>query len=139
MRIEREETIGKELGELQVRLERLNAAVAGVNARISEDIAARQDAAVLGLSVAEFQQRAAGIAYLEKKRSELLIEKLGLESSIEDKKIELTEAMKDRKTMEKLKENAFQEYMEAFEKNEQKITDELVSYNGAKKSAENDL
>ena len=40
----------------------------------------------------------------------------------------LEEAMKERKTLEKLKEDAFAEYMKEYEKEEQKEIDELVSF-----------
>ena len=40
----------------------------------------------------------------------------------------LEEAMKDRKTLEKLKEDAFVEYKKEYEKEEQKEIDELVSF-----------
>jgi len=40
----------------------------------------------------------------------------------------LEEAMKERKTLEKLKDDAFAEYMKEYEKEEQKEIDELVSF-----------
>lgn len=40
----------------------------------------------------------------------------------------LEEAIKERKTLEKLKEDAFSEYKKAYEKEEQKEIDELVSF-----------
>lgn len=40
----------------------------------------------------------------------------------------LEDAMKERKTLEKLKEDAFSEYMKTYEKEEQKEIDELVSF-----------
>ena len=44
-------------------------------------------------------------------------------------RIRLNEAMVERKTQEKLKEKAWQEYMEEFEAEEQKEIDELNSFN----------
>lgn len=43
-------------------------------------------------------------------------------------RLRLEEAMKERKTLEKLKEDAFAEYVKAYEKEEQKEIDELVSF-----------
>ena len=40
----------------------------------------------------------------------------------------LEEAMKERKTLERLREDAFAEYMKEYEKEEQKEIDELVSF-----------
>lgn len=43
-------------------------------------------------------------------------------------RIRLEEAMKERKTLEKLREDAFAEYVKEYEKEEQKEIDELVSF-----------
>lgn len=139
MRIEKEELIAGELGELQGMLDAVKRSVSEFSRRIAHHTELQKRGAEAGMTIAEFQQGAVNIAYLEKKRDESLLEQVSLEAKIEDKKLELMEAMKDRKTMEKLKENALREYIDEFEKNEQKIIDELVSYNGAKKSAENSL
>lgn len=43
-------------------------------------------------------------------------------------RIRLEEAMKERKTLEKLRDDAFAEYVKEYEKEEQKEIDELVSF-----------
>jgi len=43
-------------------------------------------------------------------------------------RMRLEDAMKERKTLEKLKEDTFAEYMKEYEKEEQKEIDELVSF-----------
>lgn len=43
-------------------------------------------------------------------------------------RMRLEEAIKERKTLEKLKEDAFAQYMKDYEKEEQKEIDELVSF-----------
>ena len=54
------------------------------------------------------------------------------EAFVEEKRIELVEAMRDRKTLETLKENDFEEFLDEEKKAEQKIVDEIVSYRGSK-------
>lgn len=51
------------------------------------------------------------------------------EQRLEDARIRLNDAMVERKTQEKLKEKAWQEYIEEYEAQEQKTIDELNSFN----------
>ncbi len=50
------------------------------------------------------------------------------EKNVEVARIRMTEAMKERKTYEKLKENEFEKFLAEINKQEQKEIDELVSY-----------
>jgi flagellar FliJ protein len=50
------------------------------------------------------------------------------EQFAEMKRKELVEAMRDRKTIERLRENALEEYKEDEKRGEQKQVDEVVSY-----------
>ena len=50
------------------------------------------------------------------------------EKAAEEKRLELIEAMKERKMLDRLKEKAFEEYVTEEKKAEQKVIDELVSY-----------
>lgn len=56
-----------------------------------------------------------------------------VEAYVEEKRAELVEAMRDRKTLETLKENDFEEFLEEEKKAEQKVVDEIVSYRGSKR------
>ncbi|MDF2820726.1 MAG: hypothetical protein K0R15_1167 [Clostridiales bacterium] len=47
---------------------------------------------------------------------------------LEKSRVELNKAMIERKTHEKLRENAFQEFLIEVEKDEKKAVDELISY-----------
>lgn len=47
-----------------------------------------------------------------------------------EKRSELTEAMKKRKIMEKLKEKALEEFIEHYEQEERKVVEEIVTYKG---------
>ena len=55
------------------------------------------------------------------------------EALVEEKRAELVEAMRDKKAMETLKENDFEEFLEEEKKAEQKVVDEIVSYRGSRK------
>ena len=50
-------------------------------------------------------------------------------------RMRLEDAMKERKTLEKLKEDAFSDYVKEYEKEEQKEIDELVSFRYESESA----
>lgn len=47
---------------------------------------------------------------------------------LEQKRLILTEAMKERKMLDKLKENKFENFLEEEKRAEQKVIDEIVSY-----------
>lgn len=57
---------------------------------------------------------------------------------LEKARIKLNEAMVDRKTHEKLKENAFESFKEEIKVQEKKEVDELVSFKFKKKSSSED-
>ena len=57
------------------------------------------------------------------------------EQKLEVQRKRLEEAIKERKVHEVLKENAFEEYKREYEREEQKIVDELVSFQYAEKQA----
>ena len=59
---------------------------------------------------------------------ELLVEVKVAQKNLEMARIRLNENMKDRKTHEKLRENAFEEFLLELSAQEKKEIDELVSY-----------
>lgn len=54
------------------------------------------------------------------------------EAFVEQKRQELVEAMRDKKTLETLRDNDFEEFLIEEKKQEQKVVDEIVSYKGSK-------
>ena len=54
---------------------------------------------------------------------------------VEERRLELVEAMRERKALEILKENQYEEFLMEEKQAEQKVVDEIVSYRGAKKSS----
>ena len=71
---------------------------------------------------------------------EVLKERIALQQKVvkaaeqfaEDKRKELVEAMRDRKTIERLRDNAYEEFVEEEKHDEQKQVDAVVSYRYAK-------
>jgi flagellar FliJ protein len=60
------------------------------------------------------------------------------EKEVEVARVRLSEAMRERKTFEKLREKAFEAFLEEESRAEQKEVDELVSYRyGTKTMADN--
>ena len=84
-----------------------------------------------------------GVNPLEIQRYNLFIDKLKhliklqeqaiikAQAWVEKKRAELVEAMRDRKTLDALKENDFEEFLVEEKKAEQKVVDEIVSYRTA--------
>ena len=73
--------------------------------------------------------------YIEKmkwliKRQEQVVAEA--EAFVEIKRQELVEAMRDKKTLETLRDNDFEEFLVEEKKQEQKIVDEIVSYKGSR-------
>ena len=62
------------------------------------------------------------------KRQEFVVEQC--EIFVEQKRQELVEAMRDKKTLETLRENDFEEFLIEEKKLEQKVVDEIVSFKG---------
>lgn len=53
------------------------------------------------------------------------------ERVVEEARLKLNEAMRERKTLDRLRENAFEEYESDLRRSEQKEIDEFVSYRGS--------
>jgi len=73
--------------------------------------------------------------YLDKLKLWIKAQKVAIsiaEAFVEEKRQELVEAMRERKALDKLKENDYNEYLIEEKKAEQKSIDEIVSYKTAK-------
>lgn len=80
------------------------------------------------IAPAELQRHNNYLTYLKEAvaKQEIVIQKA--EEQAELRRLELVEAMKDRKTLEKLKENVYEQYLIEEKQAEMKVTDEIVSY-----------
>lgn len=74
-----------------------------------------------------------GKTFYREKKNFLLKRIAQADQKIEKIKINLSEAMKKRKTMEKLKEKAFEQYVESINQAEQKLIEEIVNYKNSKR------
>ncbi|MCL2170430.1 MAG: flagellar export protein FliJ [Defluviitaleaceae bacterium] len=74
--------------------------------------------------------------YLEKLKMMIKAQEMVVEMAtafVEQKRLELVEAMREKKAMEKLKENAYEQHVIEEKQEEQKSIDEIVSYKTAVK------
>lgn len=80
------------------------------------------------LHVLEIRQKEEAIEILKMyvRQQEIVVKQR--EQELEEARIRLSEAIKERKTFEKLREKAFAEFVAEENKKEQKEVDELVSY-----------
>ncbi len=74
------------------------------------------------------------IIELDKQIAAKTIEVLEAEEEVERKRKELADAVKDRKTLDRLKEIDFENYMLEEKQEEQRIIDEIVTYKFREKS-----
>ncbi|MCI8804308.1 MAG: flagellar export protein FliJ [Clostridiales bacterium] len=81
-----------------------------------------------GIKSAELRRYNEYISYIKNKIEEQEIVVKNAEDFAEDKRVELVEAMKERKMLDVLKENDKAEYNKEQLLKEQKIVDEIVSY-----------
>nr|MBP3598238.1 flagellar export protein FliJ [Eubacterium sp.] len=85
------------------------------------------------LSVVEIRRREDAVEVIKMYVMQQLLTVKRCEKEVEVARDKLTEAMKERKTFEKLREKAFEAFLIEEQKAEQKEVDELVSYKyGAK-------
>ena len=73
--------------------------------------------------------------YIEFTKEKIVIQKgviIKVEQLLEQARLELVEATKERKMLDKLKEKKFEEYIDEEKKQEQKMVDEIVSYKYSK-------
>lgn len=87
-----------------------------------------------GLKGYEIQQINHFQSYFRKRIESYEIEIIQMEKIIETVKLELMEAIKERKIMEKIKEVDFKAYLDAINVMEGKETDEVVNFQNSKRS-----
>lgn len=133
IREEAEERVATELGELNFQLNNLKADFRR-NAALQRSYEDRVEQALRsGDGSIDLSSIDRSKAYYRRIKTDLeskIEEKL---TEIDAKKAELAEAMKDRKIMEKLKENQFEEYIEMHNKAEEKAVEEIVNFKNSKR------
>lgn len=84
----------------------------------------------------EMKQFSEGKRYYRNKKNRLDQQILELNQEMQRIKIDLVEAMKDRKIMDKLKEHAFQAFLEAINEADEKLIEEVVNFSNNKRDGE---
>lgn len=77
-----------------------------------------------------------GKNYYKKQKHMLTLELKKVDTKIKEVQESLVAAMKERKVMDKLKEKAFQEFVEAINEADAKVIEEVVNYSNNKKNGE---
>lgn len=132
MKMDREEAVANELAEIVKQLRDVNLRIDSIEDKTSRFQVEFMKRKETGLTALELQQGNEMAEYYRRTRNDLLRNRQEVEMRRDDKKHELSEAMKERKIMEKLKEQAFQAYVEEYERNERKGIEEIVTYRGSK-------
>lgn len=134
MHMDREVEIGGELAALMNELAIMDQSMRVLekkNEALSKEIDQKKE---FGTSVYEICRADEGRRYFKIQMLSLEERRCAQIDKIASKRMELTDAMKRRKIMEKLKEKAHDEYVEEFEREERRIIEEIVTYKGSVKS-----
>lgn len=89
-----------------------------------------------GNAGAEMFQFNQGKTYYKKQREKLMLDIANIDRQIALTQVKLVEAMKDRKIMEKLKEQALNEFYEAINEADAKLIEEVVNFSNNKKDGD---
>jgi flagellar FliJ protein len=89
---------------------------------------AYREMAMGSIKVRELADAKNAIEFQRKAIKAQLVDVKVANKNLETARIRLNEVMKDRKTHEKLRENAFEEFLQELSAEEKKEIDELVSY-----------
>ena len=82
-----------------------------------------------GISILEIRNINQYLLFLDKKINTLRFEISSLESNLNQKRLEYLELQKERKTFEKLKEKNYEKYLYNEKKEEEKMIDQIVTFN----------
>ena len=82
-----------------------------------------------GISILEIRNINQYLLFLDKKINTLRFEISSLESNLIQKRLEYLELQKERKTFEKLKEKDYEKYLYNEKKEEEKMIDQIVTFN----------
>lgn len=136
MRMDREERIKNELAKLISRRQDLIEALELLEINSKNYDQHIQTVLAKGDAQKERQQFVQGKKYYTNQRNSLKQKISVVENEIRKTQEKLVEAMKDRKVMDKLKEKAFQEFIDAINEADAKLIEEVVNYSNNKKNGE---
>ena len=136
MRMDREERIKNELAKLITRRQDLIEAIESLEINSKNYDIHIQTVLAEGDTQKERQQFVQGKKYYTNQRNSLKQKLAFVENEIRKTQEKLVEAMKDRKVMDKLKEKAFQDFIDAINEADAKLIEEVVNYSNNKKNGE---
>ena len=123
-----EEQKKQEFGEAINKLEQEKSFLEGLNMEKEHTLLKLRESVNGKISPTDFKNFNNYVEVLKKR----IVAQMGViietEKYVEKKRLELVEATKERKMLDKLKEKKHEEYIEEEKKQEQKINDEIVSY-----------
>lgn len=132
MRMDAEENIKNQLGQLNSQMLKLKDALDQNALRAKSYEHFIQTQLSEGVSGPQLKTFYTGKQYYIKQKEFIEYDIQKLEKKIIQTREALKEAVKQRKIMEKLKEKAHQEYLEAMNAAEIKVIEEIVNYNNSK-------
>ncbi len=130
-----EEQAKNEYGQANARLLAEEKKLEQLNNRLEDARLQLKNVLVEVLSMTEIHKRENAVVILKGyvKQQQLVVKRC--EKEVEIAREKLTEAMKERKIFEKLREKAFEEFIKEEGRREQKEVDELMSYRYGAKNA----
>ena len=135
-REDEEEEVKTKLGKANHRLQSLLAEKSQVLARQAEFFNLIQSQLSGGVRTSDLQRFEQSKLHYKDKLESLESEIVDMQLKIMQIKKELTEAVKQRKIMEKLKEKEYESYVEAVNAAESKVIEEIVNYRSSQKSGD---
>ena len=136
MRLDQEDRIKNDLAKLiSKRQDYVDALTALVESAESYDQHI-QNVLMDGDAQNERQQFTQGKKYYRDQKNKLKVKIAAVDGDIRKTQAKLVEAMKERKVMDKLKEKAFQEFVDAVNEADAKLIEEVVNYSNNKKIGE---
>ncbi len=136
MRMDTEERIKNELAKWIAKRQSLLDALADLNEKSHQYDLHVEDIFLNGDRFGERGNIAQSKQYYKQHKQMLAGEIKRVEHIIKEVQEKLVEAMKERKVMDKLKEKAFQEFVDAINEADAKLIEEVVNYSNNKKIGE---
>lgn len=134
MRLDAEDEIKSKLKKLNQELQELETEKAILESNYKQYKIEVEHMLESGIKGYEVQRINNFQSYFRNKIEETELEIIHIQRRIEDVKLELMEAIKERKIMEKIKEKDFKLYLEAVNAMEGKATEEVVNFQNSRKS-----
>lgn len=135
MRLDKEEKLKNDLAKLVQKRQGILDKIESLRANLEAYSNWIQEGLTNGRRM-DYHEIDQGKQYYKKHIQDLTYSLKQVDIEMENVKNVLIDAMKERKVMEKLKENDFKNYIEAFNKADAKVIEEIVNYKNNKKDGD---